>query len=77
MTKGNLERKGLFHSASIEQCIINSSEGRNSAGQEPGGRADAEATEDAAYWLAPHALLSLLSYRTQDHRPGVAPPIMD
>ena len=23
----------------------------------------------AAYWLAPHGLLSLLSYRTQDHQP--------
>jgi hypothetical protein len=31
--------------------------------------ADAEAMEDAAYWLAPHGLLSLLSYRTQDHQP--------
>jgi hypothetical protein len=24
---------------------------------------------DAAYWLAPHGLLSLLSYKTQDHQP--------
>ena len=24
---------------------------------EPGGRADTEAMEDAAYWLAPHAFL--------------------
>ena len=23
----------------------------------------------AVYWLAPHGLLSLLSYRTQDHQP--------
>ena len=29
--------------------------------------ADVEATEDAAYWLVPHCLLSLLSYRTQGH----------
>jgi hypothetical protein len=28
---------------------------------------------DAAYWLAPHGLLSLLSYRTQDHQPRIAP----
>jgi hypothetical protein len=27
----------------------------------------------AAYWLAPHDLLSLLSYRTQDHQPGDCP----
>ena len=30
----------------------------------------------ATYWLAPHGLLSLLSYRTQDHLPGMAPPIV-
>jgi hypothetical protein len=29
---------------------------------------DAEAMEGAAYWLAPHGLLSLLSYRTQGHQ---------
>jgi hypothetical protein len=35
----------------------------------------------AYYWLAPHGLLSLLSYRTQDHQPrdgpthnGLGPP---
>jgi len=28
----------------------------------------------AGCWLAPHSLLSLLSYRTQDHQPLVAPP---
>jgi hypothetical protein len=30
--------------------------------------AGAEAKEGAAYWLAPHGLLSLLSRRTQDHQ---------
>jgi hypothetical protein len=30
---------------------------------------DAESIEGAAEWLAPHGLLSLLSYRTQDHQP--------
>jgi hypothetical protein len=29
--------------------------------------------EDIAYWLAPHCLLGLLSYRTQDHQPRGAP----
>ena len=33
--------------------------------------ADAEAVEGAAYWLASHGLLSLLSYRTQGHQPRV------
>ena len=28
----------------------------------------------AAYWFAPHGLLSPLSYRTQDHQLRVAPP---
>ena len=28
----------------------------------------------AAYWLAHHDLLSLLSYKTQDHQPRVEPP---
>jgi len=30
--------------------------------------AGAEATEGAAYWLAPHGLPCLISYRTQDHQ---------
>lgn len=29
---------------------------------------------DVAYWLAPHGLHNLLSFSTQDHQPGVAPP---
>ena len=36
----------------------------------------------AAYWLAPHGLLSFLSYRTQDYQPrdgithrGLGPPL--
>jgi hypothetical protein len=28
-----------------------------------------EIMEDAAYWLAPHSILNLFSYRTQDHQP--------
>jgi hypothetical protein len=31
---------------------------------------------DAAYWLAHHDLLSLLSYRTQDHQPRSGTPTM-
>ena len=30
--------------------------------------ADSEAMVGAAYWLAPYGLLSLLSYRAQDHQ---------
>lgn len=36
--------------------------------------AEAEAAEDAAYWLPPHGLHSLLSYICQDHGPGMAQP---
>jgi hypothetical protein len=32
--------------------------------------ADEEAM-DVVYWLVPHGLLSLLSYRTRDHRKGM------
>jgi hypothetical protein len=58
-----------FTRRSMWPFIIQSNEGRNSvrAGtwrqelmQRPG--------RDAAYWLAPHGLLSLLSYRTQVHQ---------
>jgi hypothetical protein len=64
MTKSNLGgwggrgREGLFSHSSIK-----SSEGRN---LEAG--ADAEAMKGFAFWLAPHGLLSLLSYRRQDHQ---------
>jgi hypothetical protein len=36
-------------------------------------RADAETMEGCCLWLAPCGLLSLLSQRTQDHQPRVAP----
>jgi hypothetical protein len=38
--------------------------------------ADAEAMESAAYWLASHGLLSLLSYRPRTTSPRMAPPTM-
>jgi hypothetical protein len=37
----------------------------------------AEPWRGAAYWLAPHSLLSLLSYRAQDYLPRVALHMMD
>jgi hypothetical protein len=36
-------------------------------GRNPEAGADAEVMEDAAYCLAPHGLLSLFSYKIQDH----------
>jgi hypothetical protein len=39
-------------------------------GRNLGTVANVEALEEnTAYWLAPHGLLSLLSYGTQDHQP--------
>ena len=65
--------KGLFiwltlHSPSLEEVRTGTQ-----TGQEPGAGADAEAMEGAAYWLASRDLLSLLSYRTQDHQPTDGP----
>ena len=34
------------------------------------------AQQDTAYWLTPHGLLSLISYRTQDTSLEMAPPTM-
>ena len=45
---------------------LSNSELKQSRNLEAG--ADAEAMEGAAYWLAPHSLLSIPSYRTQDHQ---------
>ena len=41
--------------------------------------AGADTQAHAAHWLAPHGLLSLLSYRTQDHqlRGGTMPRGLD
>ena len=46
--------------------ITEGSQDRNSKSKNLLAGADAEAMEE--YWLAPHGLLSLLSYNTQDHQ---------
>ena len=58
-----LRGKGLF---GLNFTALLTIEGRLGRNLEAG--ADAEAMEGAAYWLAPHGLLSLLSYRTQVHQ---------
>jgi hypothetical protein len=65
--KSNLGRKGLIqfmpsHYSSLSKKGHEQKQGRN---LEAG--ADAEPWRGAAYWLAPHGLLRLLSYRTQNH----------
>ena len=71
MTGSTLERRGFM---SVHSC----SPSRREVGS---GGTEAETMEVAAYWLAPHGLLSLLSYITQDHLPrdgtahsGLSPP---
>jgi hypothetical protein len=78
MTRSDWRRKGLISLTVPYHCPSSkSSEGRNSC------RAGAWRQElmqtpwrGAAYWLAPHVWLSLLSNRTQVHSPEMAPPSM-
>ena len=64
MEEGLSQLTFSHHSPSLKELGQELTQGRN---LEVG--ADAEAMEGAAYWLAPHGLFSLLSYRTQDHQP--------
>jgi hypothetical protein len=73
MTKMQVGRKG-FIQLTLPYCCSSPKEVRTGpqTGQEPGHKnletgADAEAWKGTANWLTPHGLLSLLSYRTQDH----------
>ena len=70
MTKSKLGRKGFIrltlpHSSSSLKG--SEQEFRQDRDLEVG--TDAEAMRGTAFWLAPYGLLSLLSYRTQDHMP--------
>ena len=72
MTKATWGRKVLIwlrlppHSSSSKEVRTGAW-----AGQKPGGRSWCRGHEgvSASYWFAPPGLLSLLSYRTQDHQP--------
>ena len=73
MTKSNLGRRGFilltvpYNNASCK-AVREVIRGRNlEAGADP------EAMRGAAYRLTLHGLLSLLSYRTQDHQPRDSP----
>ena len=57
------ERVSLAYT-SIALFIMKDVRTETQTGQEPGGR-----RLNAAYWLVQAGLLSLLSYRTQDHQP--------
>jgi hypothetical protein len=68
------EARVCFPHSSTEQRIIKSSEGNNLSRV---GTWRQELMQrpwrDAAYWLAPHGFLSLLSYGAQDHQPRNGP----
>jgi hypothetical protein len=68
MTKSNLKREGLI---SLTVLHYNSSISQESQSRDLGTDTNTEAMEDAAYWLAPHGLLSLLLYTSQDYFPRV------
>jgi hypothetical protein len=65
--ESNLKRKGFIWHTLPYQSIIKENQGRNLD-----TRADVDLEGDTS-WFAPQGLLSLLSYRTQDHQPRVVP----
>jgi hypothetical protein len=70
MTKKQVGEKGIYlANASTLLFIIEGSQGRNSNMAESWRQELMQKPwRGAAYWLASHGLLSLLSYRTQDHQ---------
>ena len=62
-----LKRKGLiFLTAPYSSSLSKAVKQELTQGKNLEAGADAEATEGSAYWITPHGLLWLLSYRTQD-----------
>jgi len=77
-----LGRKGFIH-LTFPHCCSSPKEVGTGTHTDQEARADAEAMEGDAYWLAAPALLGLLSYRTQNHQPrdgtthnGLGPPTL-
>jgi hypothetical protein len=72
MTKISLGRKGFIRLTLPQHCS-SQEEVRTGTGARLTGMWRQElrlrAWRGAALWLAPHGLLSLLSYRTQDYQP--------
>lgn len=73
--QNKLGRKGFLcltlpHHNSASKDVRNGTQ----AGQKPGDRRWHRGHGRVACWLAPHSLLSLLSYRTRMTSPGMAPP---
>ena len=69
--QNNLERKGFIWLTFPHHCSSSKKVGTGISNRVGIWRQELMQSpwRDAADWLAPHALLSLLSYRTQDHQP--------
>jgi hypothetical protein len=74
MTKPTQEERVYLPDISISLFIMEESQDRSSSRE---GTCRQELMQrpwrDATYCLAPHGLLSLLSYRTQNYQPRVGP----
>jgi hypothetical protein len=75
MTKKQIEEERVYSAYTSLLLFITKVRTATQSGQE--AEADAEAMEGAAYWLASPGLLSLLSYKTQDSSPVMAPPTVE
>jgi hypothetical protein len=68
-------RKGLFGFHSLSYSPLKEAKAGTETKQKPGGRSGCRSLQGCR-WLASHGLLSLLSYRNQDHHypwPGPSP----
>jgi hypothetical protein len=71
--KASWREKDLAYTSTL-LFIIEGSRGRNTSSCRTWRQElTQKAWRDAAYWLAPHGLLSLISYRSQDHQARVGP----
>ena len=73
MTKSKPGRKRLIRLTLSHPSLSLKEVSRSSCRAGPWRQGRYRGMEGAAYWLPPHGLLSLLSYRTQDHQPGDGP----
>jgi hypothetical protein len=73
LTKSNLGRKGFIWLTYPEPCSTEGSQSKNSSQAGPGGRSWCRGHGDVLLNGLLLSLLSLLSYRTQDHQPGNGP----
>lgn len=69
MTKATLDGKGLINSTVLHySASLREVKARTQTRQEPEGKSWQRLWRSAVYLLAPHGLLSLLTYSTQDHQ---------